>query len=275
MNNTIEEQTWSRKNLYKILEVTRGRKSRASIIFNTVLLTTISLNTFAIILHSVKSLRHDFDTFFSDFEYFSVVFFTIEYFARLWVCVENEKYKHPVWGRLLYIFSWGALIDLLAIMPFYLSNFTSDTGLIRILRLFRIFRLFKFSRYVHALKVIENVFKEKREELILSVVFFLFMLLISSSTMYYIENAAQPKVFSSIPATLWWGVTTITSVGYGDTYPVTTLGKILGGFVAVAGVAMFALPTGIFVSGFNEHLKSTKPQEKKYKYCPHCGELLE
>jgi voltage-gated potassium channel len=274
MNNTIEEQTWSRKNLYKILEVTRGRKSKSAIIFNAVLLTTISLNTFAIILHSMKSLRHDFDTFFSDFEYFSVVFFTIEYFARLWVCVENEKYKHPFWGRLRYIFSWGALIDLLAIMPFYLSNFTSDTGLIRILRLFRIFRLFKFSRYVHALKVIEGVFREKREELILSFVFFLFMLLISSSTMYYIENSAQPKVFSSIPATLWWGVTTITSVGYGDTYPVTPLGKLLGGFVAVAGVAMFALPTGIFVSGFNEHLKLTKPEEKKYKFCPHCGEEI-
>ncbi|MEA5401861.1 ion transporter [Arcicella sp. DC2W] len=268
------ESNWSRREIYKILEVTRGKKSTASIIFNAILLTTISLNTFAIILHSVKSLRHDFDIFFSDFEYFSVVFFTIEYFVRLWVCVENEKYQHPVWGRIRYIFSAGALVDLLAIMPFYLSNFTSDTGLIRILRLFRIFRLFKFSRYVHALKVIESVFREKREELILSFVFFLFTLLISSSMMYYIENSAQPKVFSSIPATLWWGVTTITSVGYGDTYPITPLGKLLGGFVAVAGVAMFALPTGIFVSGFNEHIKIYKNEDKNMKFCPHCGEKL-
>jgi voltage-gated potassium channel len=238
-------------------------------------LATISLNTFAIILHSVKSLRHEYDVFFSDFEYFSVVFFSIEYLLRLWACVENEKYRHPFWGRLRYIFSAGALIDLLAIVPFYISNFTSDTGLIRILRLFRIFRLFKFSRYVHALKVIENVFKEKREELILSFVFFLFMLLISSSMMYYLENTAQPKVFSSIPATLWWGVTTITSVGYGDAYPITPLGKLLGGIVAVAGVAMFALPTGIFVSGFNEHINFQKKSENKHNFCPHCGKPLQ
>ena len=265
---------WSRKEIYNVLEVTRGKKSKASLFFNSILLTTISLNTFAIILHSVKSLRHDFVTFFSDFEYFSVIFFTIEYFVRLWVCVENEKYRHPLWGRIRYMFSAGALIDLLAIMPFYLSNFTSDTSLIRILRLFRIFRLFKFSRYVHALKVIESVFKDKREELILSFVFFIFTLLIASSTMYYIENPAQPNVFSSIPATLWWGVTTITSVGYGDAYPITPLGKLLGGIVAVAGVAMFALPTGIFVSGFNEHIKSSKQDKKDFKFCPHCGEQL-
>jgi voltage-gated potassium channel len=268
MQHTVKQK------IYRILEVTRGKKSGITWFFNLLLLSIISLNTLAIVLHSVKSIRHEFDTIFVDFEYFSVVFFTIEYVIRLWVCTENERYKHPIWGRLKYMLSAGAIIDLLAILPFYLSHFTSDTGLIRVLRLFRIFRLFKFSRYVHALRVIEGVVKEKREELILSFVFILFLLLISSSVMFYLENPAQPRVFSSIPATLWWGVTTITSIGYGDIYPVTLLGKFFGGIIAISGIAIVALPTGILASGFAEHITIHTKQHTRHKFCPHCGKEL-
>lgn len=259
--------------IYQTLEVSRGAKGGLTLIFNLVLLSIISLNTMAIVLHSIKSIRQEYNQLFLDFEYFSVCFFTIEYLLRLWVCTENERYKHPFWGRLRYLISIAAIIDLLAILPFYLSHFASDTSLIRLLRLFRIFRVFKFTRYIHALRVIKSVIKEKREELVLSLVFIVFLLLISSSIMYYIENPTQPKVFSSIPATLWWGVTTITSIGYGDIYPVTILGKLFGGIIALSGIAFIALPTGILASGFAEHIASHK-QSSKHKYCPHCGKEL-
>lgn len=265
-----------RKEVYKVLMVTRGVKTGIGWYFNLLLFSTIILNTISIILHTVKSMRHEFSQLFIDFEYFSVVFFTIEYLLRLWVCVEQERYKHPIKGRIRYLFSAGAIIDLLAILPFFLTHFASDTGLIRLLRLFRIFRLFKLSRYVHALRVIENVIKEKREELLLSLVFMFFVLLISSSIMFYIENPAQPHSFSSIPATLWWGINTITSVGYGDMYPITTLGKFLGGVIAVGGIALFALPTGILASGFAEQLSNSKQKKEQHhhRYCPHCGKEL-
>jgi voltage-gated potassium channel len=186
--------------VYHVLEVARGKKW-GQLASQYPYYEHYCTQYVAIILHSVRSIRREFDEVFVDFEYFSAVFFTIEYCLRLWVCTENEKYKHPIWGRLRYMTSTGGIIDLLAILPFYVSHFTSDTGLIRILRLFRVFRLFKFSRYVHALRVIEGVIKKKREELVLSLVFLIFLLLIASSVMYYLESPAQPRVFSSIPAT--------------------------------------------------------------------------
>jgi voltage-gated potassium channel len=256
------------------LRGSKGEKNGVNWLVNILIMSIIALNTVAIILHSVRSIRREFDEVFVDFEYFSAVFFTIEYCLRLWVCTENEKYKHPIWGRLRYMTSTGGIIDLLAILPFYVSHFTSDTGLIRILRLFRVFRLFKFSRYVHALRVIEGVIKEKREELVLSLVFLIFLLLIASSVMYYLESPAQPRVFSSIPATLWWGITTITSIGYGDIYPVTILGKVFGGIIAISGIAIIALPTGILASGFAEHINIHKKEREKHRFCPHCGKEL-
>ncbi|MFC0186245.1 voltage-gated potassium channel [Pseudarcicella hirudinis] len=264
-----------RKKVYSILEVTREKKKGLAWFFDIFLLTIISLNTVAIILHTVKSIRQETDVFFVGFETFSVIFFSIEYLLRVWVCVENPKFQNPVWGRLRYMVSFTAIIDFLAIFPFYVSHFTTGSGLIRILRLFRIFRLFKFTRYIHALRVFENVFREKREELILSFVLMLFMLIISSSIMFYVEHDAQPKVFSSIPATLWWGVSTITTVGYGDTFPITPLGKFFAGVIAVSGVVMIALPTGILTSGFSEHISSRRKETHPHKFCPHCGKEIE
>ena len=107
----------------------------------------------------------------------------------------------------------------------------------------------------------------------MSIVFILFLLLLSSSLMYYIEHSAQPKVFKSIPATLWWGVATITTVGYGDAVPITALGKVFGGIVALAGVGLFALPSGILASGFAEEI-GKRNRKKSITRCPHCGEEI-
>jgi voltage-gated potassium channel len=143
-------------------------------------------------------------------------------------------------------------------------------------RLFRIFRLFKVLRYVAALAVMAEVIKERKEQLIITLIFILFMLLVSSTLMYYVENGQQPDAFGSIPETMWWGVATLTTVGYGDVYPVTVLGKVLGGMIAILGIGLFALPTGILASGFSERLDAfTKNKKQQAMYCPYCGKKIQ
>lgn len=261
-----------RKSLYRILETSAGKRRGLSLLFNLVLITIITLNAIAIVLHTVPDYSRRFARLFQDFELFSVVFFSIEYVLRVWVCVENDKYHQPFWGRIRYVFSANGIIDFLAIFPFYFSLFATDLGVVRILRLFRIFRLFRISRYSQAYRVIQHVLIDKKEELVLSISFVIFMLIIISSVMYYVEHPAQPNSFSSIPATMWWGVTAMTTVGYGDIHPITPLGKFLGGISAIVGIGLFALPTGILVSGFNEHLRNRK--EPVRRVCPHCGKEI-
>ena len=134
--------------------------------------------------------------------------------------------------------------------------------------------MFKVARYLSALKIFRRVLVERKEQLVLSFLFILFILVIISFVMFYVENAAQPDKFSSIPATMWWGIATLTTVGYGDLVPITDLGKFLGGIFAIAGVALLALPAGILSSGFFELLHVDRDKEAKGKKCPHCGKEI-
>ncbi len=240
-----------------------------SFYINIFLSILIFLNTIAIILHSIPSLRASYNQYFIDFEVFSVVIFTVEYLLRVWSIVEQPGFHHPLKGRVKYIFSVWGIIDFLAIFPFYFSLFNTDLGFVRILRVLRMLRLFRLSRYFHALRIISNVMKAKKEELVLSMSFILFLLFIASSLMYFLEHEIQPTVFKSIPDALWWGVNNMTTVGYGDMMPITPIGKVISGIVSILGVAAFALPTGILASGFAEHLETPKSTK-----CPHCGEII-
>lgn len=262
-----------RKRFNDLLDIKFRRTRGFSFYFNISLSVLIFLNTVAIILHTVPRFKEKYDQLFLDFEVFSVIIFSIEYILRIWSCVEQERFKHPFWGRIKFIFSAWGLVDLLAILPFYVSFFTTDLGFVRILRILRMLRLFRVSRYFHALRVIQGVVEEKKEELFLSMSFIFFTLLISSSLVYYIEHEAQPTVFVSIPDALWWGVNAMTTVGYGDMHPITPLGKILGGLIAILGVSIFALPTGILASGFADHLRNGRKKAGTHTIiCPHCGE---
>jgi voltage-gated potassium channel len=263
-----------RKRTYDALEFSaRGRRG-LSFVANIFLVSVIIINSIAIIFHTIPELRHNdfYEAVFQDIEVFSVIIFTIEYWLRIWSCVENPKYPDNFRGRLKYAFSFWGIVDFLGIFPFYFTLLTSDFGIIRILRVFRLFRLFRITRYSHALKLIRDVVTETKEELVLSFAFIMFTLLISSSAMYYIEHEYQPDKFKSIPASLWWGVITMTTTGYGDVYPITTVGKILGGIVSMLGVALFSLPTGIMAWGFVDHIQKQKTQHKVH--CPHCGKVL-
>ena len=264
-----------RQKTHYTLEFSASGRRGLSLYINLFLVGIIVLNSLAIVLHTIPSLNRNrfYERLFFDFELFSAFVFSIEYGLRVWSCVEDHRY-HDGWrGRLRYVFSFWALVDLLAILPFYLTFFGADLAIVRMLRVFRLFRLFRISRYSHALKIIQNVFKETREELLLSFSFIVFALVIASSVMYFLEHNAQPAKFSSIPAALWWGVITMTTTGYGDIYPITTWGRIFGGCFSILGVLLFALPTGIITSGFIDQIRRTKT--KKSPRCPHCGELID
>ena len=188
--------------------------------------------------------------------------FTIEYILRVWTAPLLYPDKSPAKARLRYIVSPMAIIDLLSILPFYLFLFTDiDLAALRTLRLLRLFVFFKFNRYFHTLDTIGQVIKTKRRELITSMVAVFSLMLISSALIYTIEGQVQPDKFQNILSGLWWAVSTLLTIGYGDIYPITALGKLLASFVAILGVGLIAVPTGIIGAGFVEVTKDR--QEKQ------------
>ncbi len=256
--------------IHQLLAVSKKRGD-AGWYFDLFIISLIILNVLAIVLESVQSVRTTFQAQFEAFEVFSVAIFTIEYLLRVWTANLNPHYHKPIIGNLKYAMTPLAIIDLLAFLPFYLASLGLDLRILRVLRIFRIFRLFKIVRYVKALSLINRVFRKKKEELIISLVFTAFLLLFASTLMYYVEHDTQPDNFSSIPRTMWWGIATLTTVGYGDIYPVTPLGQVLGGIIAIIGIGLFALPTGILASGFSEELSRRK---QKDDHCTTCGQPL-
>jgi voltage-gated potassium channel len=256
-----------RKWAYNLLEpsVSGSKAARAT---ELLLIVLIFLNILAIILESVHDINAEYGQFFHQLEFFSIIIFSVEYVLRLWVSPENPKFNGSIKGRIAYAMSPMALIDLFSILPFYLNFLPIDLLFIRIIRLFRLIRVLKIARYLKALNLIQAVLRERKEQIMLSVMFIVFLLVIVSTVMFYIEHDAQPEKFTSIPATMWWGIETLTTVGYGDMIPQTPFGKVLGGMIAILGIGLFALPAGILSSGLTDHLHGSK---KKFKRCPHCG----
>lgn len=241
-----------RKRLFQLLNADDGGQTRGERLIDWGLIILVLLNTAAVVLESVSSLDARYHALFISIELASVYIFTIEYALRVWSCIEDRRYQQPWRGRLHFILSPMALVDLLAILPFYFSLGLLD---LRFLRLVRLVRLLKIARYVRALHVISHVVRRKRAELVVALGVIGLMLLLVSSLMYTIESEAQPDKFGSIPDTMWWGVATLTTVGYGDVYPITPAGKVLSSVIAVLGLGLFAIPTGILASGFSEHIQ--------------------
>ena len=261
-----------KERIFEILEVASADDlpSRALDIFIMIL---IFFNVIAVILETVKALTSQYMLLFRTFEVFSVSIFTIEYLSRLWSCTVDSRFKSPIKGRIQFAVTPFALVDLMAILPFYLPMIiTLDLRSIRVIRLFRLFRLLKLARYSESLKTFGSVLKEKKEELLIAAFVVLILLVISSSVLYSVEHEAQPEVFSSIPAAMWWGVATLTTVGYGDVYPITPIGKFFGAIIAILGIGMFALPAGVLASGFAEEIQRKREEQR---ICPHCGKDIE
>lgn len=255
------------KRCWEILEVAKAG-DKASKVVDYLMLLLICLNILAVIIGSIQSVQSEFGYYLNLFEGFSVFIFTIEYLLRIWSCVSEQRFQSPILGRIKWMLSPMALIDLLAILPFYIPFFTIDLRFMRIFRLFRIIRILKLARYYQSLQLIKTVILTKKEELILSLVSMLVLLIFASTFIYYCENEAQPEAYPNIPAAMWWAVVTLTTVGYGDVYPITVVGKLFAALIAIAGVGMVALPTGIIGAGFIEEIQKQKTKRIK---CPHCG----
>ena len=233
--------------------------------------TLILLNVAALILESYKSLHDNYSNLFNAFEVFSVIIFTIEYLLRIWV---SDRSKEDKTERLNFAFSTMGIIDLIAILPFYLPFiFPIDLRVVRILRIFRLLRIFKLGRYSKSLKTIKYILRETKAELSTTIFVTFVLMILSSTLMYYIEHDDQPEQFASIGDAFWWSIATLTTVGYGDVYPVTGLGKLLSGVIALIGIGFVALPTGIISSAFIEKIQSDKKikEECTSTKCPNCG----
>ena len=229
----------------------------------------IVINIFALILESYKEIRENYGSFFEIIELISVAIFTVEYILRLWVSDIDENGKK---SRFKFALSPLGVIDLLAIIPFYLPMiFLIDLRVVRILRLFRLLRIFKLGRYSKSLKTINQVLKDTKSDLSITLFFAFVLLILSSTLMYYVESDVQPVKFASIGHSFWWSVATLTTVGYGDVYPITAMGKFLSAIIALIGIGFIALPTGIISSAFIDRIKTRNEKERKECKCPNCG----
>ncbi len=272
---TTREQIASTLKGRVFLLMDRPDGSKYNRMFNTALMTLIILNVVAVILETVQSIYDAYETAFFIFDTFSIVVFSIEYILRLWTCTAVERFKGRYVGRLKYIFTPMAIVDLIAILPSLVPLFIDmDLRVLRAMRLFRLVRLLKLARYSLAIRTLVKVGREKKPELIVVFSFGLVLITASASIMYFAEHDAQPEKFSSIPRTMWWAVATLTTVGYGDVYPITNLGRFLGAVIACIGVGLFALPAAILSSGFTsikdlENEDQTKSGEDEI--CPTCG----
>ena len=230
------------------------------------LVSLICANILALILGSIKSVRDASPNAFMAFEAVSVGIFTLEYALRVWSYTEEPRFSRPVSGRIKFILSPIQLLDLLAIVPFFLVFLGLDLRALRAVRLLA--RAARLSRYFTGLRTLGGVLQAKRYELFTVMLVLMVLLILASSLMFFAEHDVQPEAFSSIPAAMWWTIVTLTTVGYGDVFPITSVGRILAGSIAILGIGFFALPAGILGSGFMEEVQR---RQEGPRVCPHCG----
>ena len=261
------QQLEKRRRLFEIVEIGAAgdRMSRAYDLFYTL---TIILNLVATILDTYNGIHDRYALLLDVIEFLTVSAFAVDYFLRLYTA--DFKYRGMSRGKAMarYAFSFGGIIDLISFLPVYLPFFfPSGAAAFRLVRVIRIFRLFRINAYYDSLSVVTSVLKSKKNQLVSSVVIILVLMLASSLCMYSLENEAQPEVFTNAFSGIWWAASTLLTIGYGDIYPVTTMGQILGIVISFLGVGMVAIPTGIISAGFVEQdtrLKRLSEQANEY-----------
>ena len=223
--------------------------------FDIFIYALIIANIVAMVLESHQSIEKQFSRGFHYFELVSILIFSLEYLYRILTSFKEEKWK----GVKKYIFSFFGLIDLISILPFYLKQFVLlDGRFFRILRLFRLSRVFKLGRDSKSLKLFIKALTSVKNELKFTLFLSILTILFSASAIYFLENEAQPEVFSSITASLWWATVSLATVGYGDIVPITVWGKVFASIISLVGIGVVAIPTGIISASFVEEIHSSR-----------------
>ncbi len=265
-----------RQKIYEIIQPDEGN-SVVSRVFDVVI-TSLILASVVIVFAVTFNLPASVVDSLNVIEAGISIVFSIEYLLRIVTADLAYPGKGHLRSRIKYVFSPMAIIDLVAILPFWLPMFLPGAVLgLRAFRLVRLLRIFKLNRYFDAMKLIGNVIGSKKRELLGSMFFVFILMLVSSLLMYSAEHDAQPTVFRNAFSGLWWAVATLTTVGYGDICPITVLGRILGAVIALSGIAALAIPTGIITSGLTEHLSlgkiSNEFEKQRKKDATHDMEL--
>tara|TARA_B100000780_G_scaffold87410_1_gene60141 strand:- start:454 stop:1179 length:726 start_codon:yes stop_codon:yes gene_type:complete len=224
----------------KIRTIVEDNSTKSGKLFDYIIQILIFLSLVAFAVETLPDNSSEFVRLLYHFETFCIVIFTLEYLLRLIVSKKS----------LGYIFSFYGIIDFLAIMPYYLSSF--DLRFLRVFRVFRVFRAFKLIRYNNALHRFRIAFRLVKEELMLFLIVILILLFIVSAGIYFFENQAQPDVFKSIFHSSWWSIVTLTTVGYGDVYPITVGGKIFTFFVLLIGIGVVTIPAGLVATSLSK-----------------------
>lgn len=247
----------TRAALYQMLEPSAWPQRGLSPV-NKAIAVIILVATATAVIESESTILNGRERAFSFAELAFTSIFLIEYLVRLWVAGEDFRYR-GFGGRLKYIFSPAAIIDLLSILPLLLSFLGTEAFLLRLFRLLRILRVARLGRFSRAYEAIATALHSRRYELTMSAGVAATLLLVSSTVLHVIEGEIQPDTFGSIPRTMWWSIATLTTVGYGDVYPTTSLGQFFAGLTAITGIGLIAMPTGILAAAFSDAIQMQRP----------------
>lgn len=249
-----------RARIHDILEMS-DTKDPFCRIFSLFIVSLILLNVVCIVLESMDEIERHYRDLFWSIEIGSTLVFALEYLLRLWSSVESKENggtpKSDSRKRIQYIFSPMAIIDLIAFLPSLLQVLFPGIDL-RFLRILRLLRVFKLTRYFSTFELLFNVLYEERKNLAGIFVILIVILVMAASALYLVERDVQPEKFGSIPQAMWWAIAALTTVGYGDVYPQSYLGQILGSLVTILGIGMVALPSGILASAFSEQMRQKR-----------------
>ena len=242
-----------KKRVYETIEI-GNRSDILSHSFDIFLTVTIILNILVMVLQTFEQLSM-FEDLFRVIEIFTLGVFLIEYCLRIWTATCRYPGQTPMQAAISFMTSWDGIIELLTILPFF---FLSGFVVFRMLRVVRVFHLFRINATTDSFHVITSVLYEKRNQ-IASSIFIIFVLMLASSLcMYSAEHTARPDAFKNALSGIWWSMSAILTVGYGDIYPITTVGRILGILISFLGVCVVAIPTGIISAGFVEQARKAE-----------------
>lgn len=263
MSESVSEgQNTARARLYRAFEPTAWPGEGLSPL-NRIMFGLIVIAVVVAVIETEDVVTAGRESFFVAAEILFATIFLVEYVARVWVSAEDERFGPGLAGRLRYMATWPAIVDIMALAPVLLLPFGSETFLLRLMRLARILRVARLGRFSRAITLILDAIRSRAHELLLSAAVGVALLLVTSTFLYLAEVEAQPDQFGSIPRAMWWSVATLTTVGYGDVYPVTALGRLFAALTAITGIGLIAMPTGILAAAVSDAIQRRRAADEE------------